>query len=882
MSLDIAIKVDPGDSAARIDGVTAKLSAAEQRARAAGAAMSEVGKAFQAIGNSIRDAFTRAAEVNDRLIRQGQPLVQSFGKIREQLLREKQVLEQIRAPQQQYFDRLTSLDKLLERNMISTREYADEVKRMNQEIDGVHAPAHGDGGGGGHGGGILGAIPGGHMVTGLAAGGIAGFATEGLSTVIESIGKIGEAARESAEKMREMRDTYVEIANEARKFSDGGHTTNQVIADQQSLSHDLHSNLEQTIGVYDAVHDGSEELNLTYSEQLRLTRSLGEAFQLANKPLGDAGGLMAKLSYAMASGQISAGELSTIMKQVPPLADLWTKHFGVSRTELARLVESGKIGVDQLAGALIEDGSKIDAAWKGNTRTIAQWRGEFKHAFDVARGSGKDFSTSMDEALRKTADSTIDFETRSEAAGALASTRYEKQLSYMKAISAQGLETADSGEAAAETLGQAFARIQSDVEKNINKWNELDAAAERVKVTLAFQGVLDPLVDGLNQVSFALGKVGDALNDSPLNRALRIGQDRAAEIHDAKLQLDGLRKAHELNADSVVDFKKKERDLLDIINGVTESQKRHRDAVSDVDRLYQQVHGSVDQAIKDLANLEILYAKGRISLGLYNQEVEKRNNLLLDAHMHELEGAGGVTAGVKLGSQQGFLGNYIDSLVPADSAYDQEAFDKGLQGFREAVFEMNDKIAESSEKAAAKTREAWASGLGSVVNDMIKTAATGEKSWDDMLDELMRKLIIMAAQTALMSAGGPLGAFGGAALSGLGGFASGGTYAVPYDTDRYAIPHAAVGWNGMIGGSGGTDSKLFQAMVTPGETVHINTPRQEQEYRSGRRGGGMPSVIPVYIEREDPRDLVPAGIATRQGKRALANAAPRGKLLRRR
>jgi hypothetical protein len=53
--------------------------------------------------------------------------------------------------------------------------------------------------------------------------------------------------------------------------------------------------------------------------------------------------------------------------------------------------------------------------------------------------------------------------------------------------------------------------------------------------------------------------------------------------------------------------------------------------------------------------------------------------------------------------------------------------------------------------------------------------------------------------------------------------------------------HAATGLEGVVGGSGGTDSQAFHAMLTPGEHVKITPPGQQSSASGG--SGGTPVVI---------------------------------------
>lgn len=98
---------------------------------------------------------------------------------------------------------------------------------------------------------------------------------------------------------------------------------------------------------------------------------------------------------------------------------------------------------------------------------------------------------------------------------------------------------------------------------------------------------------------------------------------------------------------------------------------------------------------------------------------------------------------------------------------------------------------------------------------------------------------IGAAAAGAMAAGSAASSGAEAAVAGIAGSWAGS------DT---MIPHAANGYVGKVGGVAGTDTRLFAAMVTPGETVQIRTP--EQMAAQGQGGGGRgPTIINQFQNR---------------------------------
>jgi methyl-accepting chemotaxis protein len=158
--------------------------------------------------------------------------------------------------------------------------------------------------------------------------------SKGVKELGGAIGELTERAEAAHERMVQLKDAYTTLTNAAQKFADSGHTAAQILDEQRELAFRLHQPLRAVIETYDAVRDGTDELNLTHREQIQLTENLGRALILSNKPLEQAGGIMERLSYAMASGTISTDELKRTMRQVPELAVLWTTSFHTTRVGL--------------------------------------------------------------------------------------------------------------------------------------------------------------------------------------------------------------------------------------------------------------------------------------------------------------------------------------------------------------------------------------------------------------------------------------------------------------------------------------------------------------------------------------------------------------------
>lgn len=808
--------------------------------------------AFGQLGRAIdqeRAALARAAALHDEFARKNQPLVKSFGQIADQIAREKSVLDDIRRPQQQYFDTLMALDKLQERNVISTEEYVDRVTKLNRSVQAtpsvVHEHAeHGAGkevlghvgeAVGGKAGGIIGAI---------AEGGVMGLAVEGVHSLIEAFDEMGESARRNAEELIQMKDKLTELRNETRKFEDAGHTNNQILEEQAELAHDLHSGLDSTISVYDAVREGSDDLNLTHAEQIKLTRTLGEDLLNNNKSLGDAGGLMENFAFAMKNGGLSSLQFTQIAKQVPGVVKEWEEHFHLSQKALGDAVSSGKIGIQQLLDVTIQGGQGIEKEWSKHTRTVGEYRDDLKEAYEIELAQSGDKSmVGKYEAIRKAlaeagsegvdnaqrlkdAVATLGEEFKGPTTGAL-----KMQLSVELASGAL-----DQQEHSAATLSQTFARLSD----NIFKLSAREAEAnEKIRVstaTIKTYALTWLAVAKSNQIASDAGLhvLGDV--ETRHRAATTLADDNKA-----------LKKLLDEGRISAKDY----RDEWKALNGVHE-EAAHK--LTAEEQMLQRLHGAYDQADKDLATVEVLYAQGKISLGEYNDELARNRDIL----------------GEPVKSATGGLGSIAPANIgelPADAtgkAYRDAVADGVRADLAKEQTEANFKALEAAgTQSANRVEDAWKQASSAINNFIMQTVTTGKADFGD-LGSAIERIIMQLALSGLSSGiaglfksggggGGNQAALDAASQIGTMLFAYGGDVAVG-SRGLARLPHAAYGADFMVGGVGGIDTKLAQLAVSPGEIISVRNPQQQMAAAQESRGAAR--IVNHYNMMFDRRAVI--------------------------
>jgi hypothetical protein len=835
------IKIDPGTALTTLEQTTTKLRATEIQGQEAAKAMSGVSGAFKLLGQAIQQeqsALARLNTLHEQLAVKNSGLVGSFNGIAAAIQREQTILERINGPSRRYMEDLQALDALLSKNTISTEQYVEQVTKLNGAIEQTRAagsgPAASGGGGadrsvfrdrgildpstvaivgsrlGGIGGGALG-----NVVSGLATGGVIGAAIAGVDALVGAFDHLGEAAKRDAAQMVQFKDQLTLLRNETQKFVDAGHTSNQVIAEQAQLAHDLHSKLDDTVSVYDAVRESASDLNLTHAEQIRLTRSLAESLLSNNKPLSDAGSLMGTLADATKSGHLSTEQFATIAKQVPGVVKEWEQHFNLSGKALADAVSSGKVAVGSLIDVTTHGGQSIDATHAKLTRTVGQYRDELAETYKRELAISGDTSLAgkydaIQKALTAAGTEGVDNAERIKDAYEVLGDSFTGvgagQLKFM--LSTQLTSGAlDKQDQSTVELSQHFARLGDDILKFAAREASVDSLTKTVT------GTLDKFDNSLANIGRHLSNGEVAAG---LEHALAGIVEQTKNYGEAAFKLVG--------GDDPWDPTR----LQDRLNA---AKNFHHELTSE-EQLLNSIRAPMTQANALIRDSADLYAKGAISAAEWGEQVRKAQALAgVEPSVRSVVSGEGGDAFTPFKGQPGigFPGapnmNEVSS-AQLDAA--RAAAENGVTGY-DANWK---RLSKASTDSANTVKDAWKEAMNDVNSSIVDAVTKGSLDFRNLgsqLEQLLAKLALTGLETGITGLFTGGGSTQVAAAAHLQGYADGGS--------------------GVIPGYGPPDSKLFVARVTPGEHFQFTPPERvaAMQAQASRAAGSNPAAAPTTV-----------------------------------
>lgn len=148
----------------------------------------------------------------------------------------------------------------------------------------------------------------------------------------------------------------------------------------------------------------------------------------------------------------------------------------------------------------------------------------------------------------------------------------------------------------------------------------------------------------------------------------------------------------------------------------------------------------------------------------------------------------------------------------------------------QALAEQNNLVAETADSVQEINQFAERT-FSSAFDAFLRLTSGGKDAFRDFANSVLQDISRIAAKQSILQIGTAIGGSGaGSFLKNLLGFANGGSV--------------------TVGGSGGADSKLFAAKVSPGERIDF-TPRSQQQAQNPAGTGAVMNMTTVIVRSED-------------------------------
>lgn len=169
-------------------------------------------------------------------------------------------------------------------------------------------------------------------------------------------------------------DLFTELSNRLRLVTNN---TRELALVQDALfivAQKTRADYEGTVVVFQRLAQTTSHLGLTYKQLLELTTTVNQAVALSGASAQSAAAGLRQFAQALASGVLQGDELRSVVENLPVLATLIGKQFGVAGAGLLALNKQtpGIIKLDNILKALTADSTELKKAFAETQFTIGQ------------------------------------------------------------------------------------------------------------------------------------------------------------------------------------------------------------------------------------------------------------------------------------------------------------------------------------------------------------------------------------------------------------------------------------------------------------------------------------------------------------------------------
>lgn len=170
----------------------------------------------------------------------------------------------------------------------------------------------------------------------------------------------------------DLADETQNVRNRLLALGESTSNTEILLSKLNATAQATRSSFKGTTDLYTRLLLASKDLGRSQDELLGFTKSLNQAVILSGATAREAEAAIIQLSQGLASGTLRGDELRSVLEQLPKVADVIAKGLNVSRGELKKLGEDGKISAQAVIGAFEAASDSLDSQFGKTTATVSQ------------------------------------------------------------------------------------------------------------------------------------------------------------------------------------------------------------------------------------------------------------------------------------------------------------------------------------------------------------------------------------------------------------------------------------------------------------------------------------------------------------------------------
>lgn len=167
-------------------------------------------------------------------------------------------------------------------------------------------------------------------------------------------------------------DSFNQLQNRLRIVTNSTEELQTATQQLFNVSQRTRTNFRTNAEVYTRLFLSTRQLNISQTELFKITETLNKALIVSGSTSQEANAGIIQLTQGLASGTLRGDELRSVLEQLPFVAEIIARQLGVTRGELRKLGEQGKISANEVVAAFQNFEDEVQEEFAKTVPTITQ------------------------------------------------------------------------------------------------------------------------------------------------------------------------------------------------------------------------------------------------------------------------------------------------------------------------------------------------------------------------------------------------------------------------------------------------------------------------------------------------------------------------------
>jgi len=167
-------------------------------------------------------------------------------------------------------------------------------------------------------------------------------------------------------------NAYQNLTNQLKNVTKGAKNLADIQRELFNLAQDTRGSLDSVTNLYSRLARSTESLGLSQTKILGLTKTISQAFVVSGASAQEASNATIQLGQALGAGALRGDEFRSVAEQGTRIIKALSAGLGVTRGELKKMADEGKLTTEIVVKALSKQAGAIQAEFDKTEKTVSQ------------------------------------------------------------------------------------------------------------------------------------------------------------------------------------------------------------------------------------------------------------------------------------------------------------------------------------------------------------------------------------------------------------------------------------------------------------------------------------------------------------------------------